>query len=69
MSLEMSVLWDIPGGPVVKTLCFYFREQGFGLQARELRSHMPPGRAKKQKLINGNVCTQKWSREDNGLIA
>ena len=26
---KMQVAWDFPGGPVVRTLCFHGREQGF----------------------------------------
>ena len=39
--------YDIPGGPVVKTL--HSQCKGFDPQVRELRSCMPQGAAKKKK--------------------
>ena len=41
---------DSPGGSVVKTLCFQWREGAqVGSLVRELRYHMPQGVAKKKK--------------------
>ena len=39
---------DVPGGPVIKTLCFYCRGTGSAL-VRELRSHKPHSMAKERK--------------------
>ena len=39
---------DVPGGPVIKTLCFYCRGTGSAL-VRELRSHKPHSMPKKEK--------------------
>ena len=39
------------GGPVVRILCFHCRRHGFDtwFLVKELRLHMPPSAAKKQK--------------------
>ena len=42
----------LPGGPVVKTLCFHHRGQArVQSLVRELRSHMPRGGEKKKKYL------------------
>ena len=46
---------DVPGGPVIKTLCFYCRGTGSAL-VRELRSHKPHSMAKERK---GSEMTEK----------
>lgn len=48
MTFKTYKLWNFPGCPVVKTLCFPC-EALVGSPLWELRSHMPWGPAKKKK--------------------
>ena len=53
--------YDIPGGPVVKTL--HSQCKGFDPQVRELRSCMPQGAAKKKKSKGVNFLDAESFRK------
>ena len=42
-------VWDLPGGPVVRTPSLHCRGRGFKSLVRELRSYKPRGVAKTRK--------------------
>ena len=51
-----SVIWEFPGGPVIRTLCFLQRGARVLSLIRESRSHKPP------------QCSQKWDQKKPVLI-
>ena len=47
----MEEMWDFPGSPVVKILCFHCRGQGFNLWSRGTKIPHATWHSKKKKII------------------
>ena len=57
---------DFPGGPVVKTLCFHCRGNGFDPSSGEIRSCMPQDVAKKTPKKSN---TKTWGLREERCVA
>ena len=55
LKLKMFDIIGLPGGPLVKTLLFHCQGAQVPSPARELRSRMPHGRTKNQRLFDINL--------------